>query len=128
MATAFLPTIDDTRPRPRRPGDLPAIVAVQDPVVADTAVQGDLPVVAAPVDHPIDQDQTQGKVALPVIPATTAPVATPVATSGAEDDPVTHYGGAMAYKVQTTAAAVNPTWTVGGSGALAANINSFKHS
>ena len=38
-----------------------------------------------------------------------------------------NYGGALAYKVQTTATAINPTWTSGGgSTGLAATIASFK--
>ena len=38
-----------------------------------------------------------------------------------------HVAGAMAYKVQTSAAAVNPTWNAGGAGTIAAAIASFKH-
>jgi len=38
-----------------------------------------------------------------------------------------NYGGSMAYIIQTTAEAVNPTWTRGtGTGAMAARIASFK--
>lgn len=36
-------------------------------------------------------------------------------------------GGAMAYKVQTTAAAVNPTWTAGAASELSATIATFKN-
>jgi hypothetical protein len=38
----------------------------------------------------------------------------------------TYYGGGMAYKIQTTAAAINPVWTVGSSAANACVIASFK--
>lgn len=38
-----------------------------------------------------------------------------------------HYGGQLAYKVQTTAASVNPTWTRGvGTVGMAATVASFK--
>jgi len=37
-----------------------------------------------------------------------------------------HYGGAIAYLMQSTAAAVNPTWTATGSASLLASIASFK--
>jgi hypothetical protein len=37
-------------------------------------------------------------------------------------------GSCFAYLVQTTAAAVNPTWTPSGTGAVGASIATFKHS
>jgi hypothetical protein len=37
------------------------------------------------------------------------------------------HGMAMAYFVQTTAAAINPTWTMGVGGDFEAAIVSFKH-
>ncbi|HUB83615.1 MAG TPA: hypothetical protein VMB03_32675 [Bryobacteraceae bacterium] len=37
-----------------------------------------------------------------------------------------NYGGAMAYLIQNTAAAVDPAWTVSGSASLLASIASFK--
>ena len=40
--------------------------------------------------------------------------------------PGTYYGGGMAYKIQTTAAAINPVWTVGSYAANACVIASFK--
>lgn len=40
--------------------------------------------------------------------------------------PGTYYGGGIAYKIQTTAAAINPVWTVGSSAANACVIASFK--
>jgi hypothetical protein len=38
----------------------------------------------------------------------------------------TYYGGGLAYKIQNTAAAINPVWTVGSSAANACVIASFK--
>ena len=40
--------------------------------------------------------------------------------------PGTYYGGGMAYWIQSTAAAINPVWTVGSSAANACVIASFK--
>lgn len=40
----------------------------------------------------------------------------------------THYGVSLAYKIQTSAAAVDPDWTLSGSSAWAAAIASFKSS
>lgn len=37
-----------------------------------------------------------------------------------------HIAGALAYKVQTTAAAINPQWTMSGSGSVSAAIATFK--